>query len=102
MVRASFVLAKKRHAYLDELPWLIARMLQPGVKALCVQKYLEADKHHPVSHMFFAEGGSLKAEVDALDHGPASLSSCSGLWNRYLRFHSTTLSPNLPTQQATT
>jgi len=65
MVRGSFNLAQKRHAYLYKLPWLLARLLQPGVKALCTRQYLESENHHPISHVFFA--GETKHDVDALD-----------------------------------
>ena len=66
-VRGSFHLAQKRHAYLFKLPWLLARLLDPGVKALCIQQYLACDNHHPLSDMFFAADGALKPDVDAVD-----------------------------------
>ena len=67
MVRGSVVLAQKRHAYLYKLPWLLARLLQPGVKALCIEQYLACENHHPLSDMFFSADGPLKPDVDALD-----------------------------------
>ena len=65
-VRGTFVLAKIRHQYLSTVPWLLARLLQPGVKQRCIDLYNANTQHEPLTHMFLHPDGELRAHVDAL------------------------------------
>ena len=74
-VRASYVLAEKRHAYLSRLPYLIVRIFEPGVKSRILQQYADFDNHHPLTEKFLAPGTQLRHDVDLLDcHAPHNAS----------------------------
>ena len=65
-VRGTFVLAKIRHQHLSTVPWLLAMLLQPGVKQRCIDLYNANTQHEPLTHMFLHPDGELRAHVDAL------------------------------------
>lgn len=66
-VRASYVLAAKRHEYLSRLPYLLVRILEPGLKARILKQYSEFENHHPLTDRFLSPGGELRRDVDSLD-----------------------------------
>ena len=65
-VRCTFVLAKIRHQYLSTVPWLLARLLQPGVKQRRIDLYNANTQHELLTHKFIHPDGELRAHVDAL------------------------------------
>ena len=52
--RASFALAHKKHKYLSLVPWLLARLSEPGIKQRCLGQYSSFGDHHPMTHFFLA------------------------------------------------
>ena len=51
-VRASYNLACKRHEYLSKVPYLFAKLLEPGIKQRCIDQYESMQGHSPVTDFF--------------------------------------------------
>lgn len=68
-VRDMYHSAARRLEFLDGLPWALARLLQPGVKARCLALWAAApeNQHHRVSVEFLSEHGDLRWRIDLLD-----------------------------------
>ena len=62
-------LARKKLHDLDCIPWLLARLLEPGVKEEVLRQFAEApiESHHPVSLEFLMPGTSMRMHVDDLN-----------------------------------
>jgi hypothetical protein len=71
-VRGLVVLAFKKLDFLNCVPWLLARLDEPGVKDLAISQF-ESElpcRHHRVTHEFLNPSENLRAHVDAIDdHG---------------------------------
>lgn len=67
-VRLSVHLARQKIGFLAEVPYLLVRLDQPGVKADCLAQWRarRPDQHHRVTREFLEEGTALRAAVDAL------------------------------------
>ena len=69
VVRATFLLAERKTAFLGRLPWLIAQLPAPGVKERIQQQWREAPRehHHRATQLFMDD---FAAELDDIDeHG---------------------------------
>lgn len=66
-VRFSYSIAFKRHDYLSTVPYLLARLLQPGIKQRCLAQYTSMQNHHPVTDYFLSPSGPLRSDVDMLE-----------------------------------
>ena len=68
-VRGMTVIARKKIKYLDTVPWLLTRLLSPGIRERALNQYASKRKeqHHPISVMFLDESGELYPHVMALD-----------------------------------
>lgn len=64
--RAAYVLADKRFKYLSHLPWLLARLEQPGVRDRCVALYNSHRQHVPLTEKFMDPAQDLRADIDRL------------------------------------
>ena len=51
-VRASYNLACKRHEYLSKVPYLFAKLLEPGIKQRCIDQNESMQGHSPVTVFF--------------------------------------------------
>ena len=67
-VRHSVHLAHQKIRFLNEVPYLLVRLDQPGVRDECMAQWLKCapDKHHRITREFLAEESPLRSEVDAL------------------------------------
>ena len=67
-VRGAVHLARMRFDYLGKLPWLIARILHPGVRERCIEQFesAPADRHHRVTLHFLLPGSPLRQAIDQL------------------------------------
>ena len=67
-VRALHRYAMLKIGFLDVIPWLLARLDQPGVAARALEQYQSAPRisHHRVSHEFLDEAGDLREHVLAI------------------------------------
>lgn len=67
--RKAFAIAVQKLDHLDKLPFLLARLGEPGVRGRVLYQYSEAppERHHRLTNDFLAEGSSLRAAVDAMD-----------------------------------
>ena len=65
-VRSSYALAMKRHNYLSLLPWLLARLEEPGIKERCLSQYASHTNHHPMTDKFLSHSEPLRAHVDRI------------------------------------
>ena len=75
-MRGTIHLARRKFLWLDKIPYLFARLDQPGVAAQCCQQWTEvtAEQHHRVSSLFLMPGGQLRAEIDRLEHDASNIS----------------------------
>ena len=78
--RASYVLAQKRHKYLSLVPWLLARLDAPGVKARCLQQYASHSAHHPMTDKFLHPDSELRADVDQIQEDGSGVSPRLKQW----------------------
>ena len=67
-VRASFRIAEQKIAFLDRIPYLLARLGEPGVRARCLEQWgrCAADEHHRVSKEFLDPTGELRRGIDEM------------------------------------
>ena len=67
-VRGSFHLAHARFKYLSLVPWLCARLLEPGVRDECLAQWASCspEKHHPLTRRFCDPGSALRQDLDVL------------------------------------
>ena len=65
-VRASYTLAQDRHSCLNKIPWLFARLDQPGVAGQCVVQYESHSGHHALTEMIMKPGSALRCHVDQI------------------------------------
>lgn len=68
VVRATYHLSHRKIAHLDRIPYLLARLSEPGVRSRCIEQWNSCDpsQHHRVSHEFLSPSGELRALVDAV------------------------------------
>jgi hypothetical protein len=68
-VRFVFALAMEKLAFLNMVPWLFARLDQPGVKALCIQQYnsVPESSHANITIDMMKPSGDLRADIDNID-----------------------------------
>ena len=68
VVRATYHLSVRKMAHLDRIPYLLARLAEPGVRSRCIEQWnsCDASQHHRVSHEFLSPSGELRALVDAV------------------------------------
>ena len=66
-IRGSFTLAHYKLRYLSKIPWLIARILEPGVRDECLIQWnsVPVAEHQRVSVEFFG-AGQLRRDIDML------------------------------------
>jgi len=83
--RASFALAHKRHKYLSLLPWLLARLDEPGIKQRCIAQYESHRDHHPMTHFFMSHGGQLRSAVDLIRPDGTGCSDPLMYWIQIIR-----------------
>lgn len=79
-VRSSYSLAMKRFEYIGLLPWLLARLPEPGIRDRCVTQYRTYTKHHPLTDKFLAPDGELRQHVDAMRADGTGISSLLRSW----------------------
>ena len=79
-VRASFCLAKDRHRYLNTIPWLFARLDQPGVQSQCLQQYESCTKHHALTEMIMKPGTALRSDFDRVQADGSGASAELQTW----------------------
>ena len=65
-VRMTYVLAWKRHSYVSRLPWLLARLFQPGIRDRCVDQWEDFQHHHMITQQILDPSNPLRADVDKL------------------------------------
>ena len=86
-IRYAFALGTEKIGYLNTLPWLLARLEQPGVRALCVEQWASVDpsKHHPSSVKIMCPTKPIRADVDAIDEHGGGASSAVRLAIRHIK-----------------
>lgn len=67
-VRATHHLAMRKLDFLNKVPWLLARLDEPGVRSQCVSQWesCRAASHHRVTHEFLSPSSDLRPLVDAI------------------------------------
>lgn len=67
-VRGTYELALRKLGFLDKIPYLLARLADPGVRDRCVAQWAACapEGHHRVSHEFLSPTGALRPLVDAM------------------------------------
>ena len=71
-VRAVYSAGVAKFRFLDEIPYLCARLRQPGIAKRCVDQWhaSPAAAHHRVSHEFLSEASVFRKHIDEIDeHG---------------------------------
>ena len=65
---AVYLAALRKIDFLNHLQWLLARLVEPGVKARCLELWAAAPgaEHHRVSAIFLSPSGELGALVEAI------------------------------------
>lgn len=65
-VRATFELGMRKIHFLDKVPYLLARLSEPGVPQRCIDQWnsCDEDKHHRVTVEFLSPTGSLRRHID--------------------------------------
>lgn len=75
--RYAYSLTLKKIEHLNCIPWLLARLEEPGVRAICQEQYQSRPPHlhHRVSHAFLSPDSELHGDVANIDDegGGASL-----------------------------
>lgn len=76
-VRASFHLALRKVAFLDKVPYLLARLGEPGVRDRCLSQWAAcpADEHHRVTREFLHPEGGLRCDVEAMSADGSGMSA---------------------------
>ena len=67
-VRTSVHLANLRFDYLQKIPWLLSRILEPGIREQCLDQWdsCSPDGHHRTSVRFLSPGSPLRRAIDEL------------------------------------
>lgn len=67
-VRAAFHLGSRKVAYLDKVPYLLARLGEPGVRGRCLEQWSACppEAHHRVTREFLDPRGALRRWVDGM------------------------------------
>ena len=75
-MRGSFLLAQEKVAYLDELPWLLARLQEPGVRDKCLLQWEEGAKYagDSLTEEFLAESAPLRSDLIAMSPDGSGMS----------------------------
>ena len=75
-VRGVFHVSHVKIAFLDKIPWLLARLNEPGVSTKCLQQWQSVGRrhHHPASTYVLEQGCQLRQDVEAIDPGGGGLS----------------------------
>ena len=76
-VRSTWLLAQDKFRHYDELPYLLARLREPGIAKRCLEQWAEArpDQHDPVTVEFVGADSPLRAAVLALEDNGANMSA---------------------------
>ena len=76
-VRSTWLLAQEKFRHYDELPYLLARLHEPGIAKRCLEQWAEArpDQHDPVTVEFLGADSPLRAAVLALEDNGANMSA---------------------------
>lgn len=74
-VRSVYEMATRKISFLDRIPYLLARLGEPGVRRRCVEQWesCSAEKHHRVSREFME--GELRGHIDAMSDGGTGISA---------------------------
>ena len=61
-------LGANKFSYLNQLPWLLARVLGPGVKGQCLQQWASCrpEQHHRLTRHFLSPASRLRQAIDYL------------------------------------
>ena len=75
--QAVCVRASAKVQFFDEVPWFLARLDQPGVKARCLAQYAQGDPslHHRVTHEFLDPARALRGHVNAIQDDGSNVSA---------------------------
>jgi hypothetical protein len=75
--RDAYVLAMEKIGHLDAIPYLLARIGQPGIAARCVAQFEARDvaAHHRVSVEFLGVGSPLRYDVEQVLHDGSGMSA---------------------------
>jgi len=77
VVRQVCVLAKRKIAFLDQIPYLFARLDEPHVAARCLAQWdaiADARQHHRVSAEMLAPGSHWRPQVEAIQPDASGIS----------------------------
>lgn len=68
-VRATFELGTRKIKFLDKVPYLLARLAEPGVRQRCLDQWESCDPagHHRVTVEFLSPAGALRRHIDAMN-----------------------------------
>ena len=79
VVRSTHALAKEKMGFIGKIPYLLASLQKPGVRAACIAQFesIEPSGHHRVTRWFLDPGHpeTLRHEVDQM-HAVMSLTWC--------------------------
>lgn len=67
-VRLVHAMAQEKFAFLSQLPYLLAQLPLPGVKAEALRQWASAapEAHHRVTREFMTEGSALRLQIDKM------------------------------------
>jgi len=85
VARASYTLAEKRHHYLGMIPWLLARLDQPGIAQRCLKQFASHRDHHPMSVKFLHCDSDLYPDVMAIQPEGSGVSARLQSWLNVLK-----------------
>ena len=69
-MRYAWLLSEDKLEFLNQVPWLLARLNQPGVRDLCLAQWAEAadpSAHHAVTKEFLTPGCALHCDIVAMN-----------------------------------
>ena len=76
-MRGTTALVLEKLTYLDEIPYLLARVNEPGIAARCLAQFAEGvdsgATHDPVTLEFLAEGSTLRQQIERMAHEGAEM-----------------------------
>ena len=86
-MRGTYLLALEKLQHLDEVPYLLARLDEPGVRDRCLLQWGEgaAGTHVPVSAEFLQEGSPLRRDLLAMNADGSGMSRVLQIAHESLR-----------------
>eukprot|EP00959_Pyramimonas_sp_CCMP1952_P260101 5438099-Pyramimonas_sp.AAC.1 len=77
LVRSAHALAALKIRFLNDLPYVLARLRTPGVRDVCIALYtMHPEAHHDETTLHFLRpGGPLRAAVGAMGQGGSTMSA---------------------------